>query len=37
MTNTNATNLRKNLFSYLESAIEAAKNATDGDYEAFEW
>ena len=79
MTNTNATNLRKNLFSYLESAIdyndiinvntkkgnviiiseaeynglletlyllsdpnmkekiETAKNATDEDYEAFEW
>ena len=79
MTNTNATNLRKNLFSYLESAIdyndvinvntkkgnaiiiseaeynglletlyllsdpttkekiEAAKNAGDEDYEAFEW
>ena len=79
MTNTNATNLRKNLFSYLESAIdyndvinvntkkgnainiseaeynglletlyllsdptmkekiEAAKNASDEDYEVFEW
>ena len=79
MTNTNATNLRKNLFSYLESAIdyndvinvntkkgnaiiiseaeynglletlyllsdpnmkekiEIAKNATDEDYEVFEW
>jgi len=79
MTNTNTTNLRKNLFSYLESAIdyndiinvntkkgnviiiseaeynglletlyllsdpnvkekiETAKNATDEDYEVFEW
>ena len=79
MTNTNATNLRKNLFSYLDSTIEyndiinvntkkgnviiiseaeynglletlyllsdstmrekleAAKNATDEDYEVFEW
>ena len=79
MTNTNATNLRKNLFSYLESAIdyndvinvntkkgnaiiiseaeynglletlyllsdpnmkekiETAKNATNDDYEVFEW
>ena len=79
MTNINATNLRKNLFFYLESAIdyneiinvnmkkgnaiiiseaeynglletlyllsdstmkekiEAAKNASDEDYEAFEW
>ena len=79
MTNTNANNLRKNLFSYLESAIdyndvinvntkkgnaiiiseaeynglletlylssdptmkekiEAAKNASDEDYEVFEW
>jgi len=79
VTNTNATNLRKNLFSYLESAIdyndvinvntkkgnaiiiseteynglletlyllsdpnmkekiETAKNATDEDYEVFEW
>jgi len=79
MTNTNSTNLRKNLFSYLESVIdyndvinvntkkgnaiiiseteynglletlyllsdlnmkekiETAKNATDEDYEVFEW
>ncbi len=79
MTNTNATNLRKNLFSYLDSTIEyndiinvntkkgnviiiseseynglletlyllsdstmkekleVAKNATDDDYEVFEW
>ena len=79
VTNTNVTNLRKNLFSYLESAIdyndvinvntkkgnaiiiseaeynglletlyllsdpnmkekiEIAKNATDEDYEVFEW
>ena len=79
MTNTNSTNLRKNLFSYLESVIdyndvinvntkkgnaiiiseaeynglletlyllsdpnmkekiEIAKNATDEDYEVFEW
>ena len=58
MTNTNATNLRKNLFSYLDSTIEynglletlyllsdptmkekleAVKNATDEDYEVFEW
>ena len=79
MTNTNSTNLRKNLFSYLESVIdyndvinvntkkgnaiiiseaeynglletlyllsdpnmkekiEIAKNATDDDYEVFEW
>ena len=58
MTNTNATNLRKNLFSYLDSTIEynglletlyllsdptmkekleTVKNATDEDYEVFEW
>ncbi len=79
MTNTNATNLRKNLFSYLDSAIdyndiinvntkkgnaiiiseaeynglletlyllsspgmrervEEARNATEDDYEVFEW